>query len=926
MTLLGRDGIWRTIEEVLRNDAGGALLIVGEPGIGKTSLLHRASESAIAAGHRVLHAAVGEFQTPSGLEGLGALLSPLQPHVPALSATQRSAIAFAFGADIVPPPSEPTINAAVLALLRIAADRTPILLVVDDVQWLDAASSNILGFVARRLAGTRVKLLAATRTGYSNAVERAGLASHELAPLDERAARRLLRQHHPHLATTDRERVVGAAAGNPLALLELPREAEGHSLAQKLPHSLPMRLPDSVAVLFGQRISSLPALTRDALLIAALEGTGDLGLVILAAGDAALDHLSVAEQTGLLVIDETMGTLRFCHPLVPATVVTLADETQRRETHSRLTAVLLDWPMRRIWHLAQAAEGPDEQTAALVEEHAHLALRRGDAANAIDLLQRAATLSPTPAQRAHRQVQAAFIGADVTGDLSGARELLADADRLHPTLTRSLPASLAASFLLLNAECDVDTAHRVLVDAIRTHPGRADPHDPILDAALHSLLMMCWFSGRASQWDDFHEATTRLRSQVPPLVDVCHRTFGDPTHQGAGALSDLAKLLQELPTERDPVRITRLGLACVYTDQLPKCRQALRQVIDDGLEGGAVALAINAVVSSCVDAWLTGQWDEALNLAGEGMKLCREHGYRRYSVILGGYIDQLVRIARGDIEGGRHAAEEMTQWAIDRGAGMSAVFAQHLFTLRAVALGDFESAYHHAAAIAPPGELASYNPHALWVLFDLVESAMFTGRLEHAQFHVMAMRHLQIESLSPRVRMVVEGCTALTALGQEAGDAFETALAIPEGPQWPFDRARIELAYGEHLRRQRDVAQARLHLAAASGVFQRLGARPWQIRAEAALRAAGVGARSHVQRRNITATLTARERQIAELAAQGLSNRQIGDQLHLSHRSIGAALYRLFPKLGITSRTALAAAIEDLPTEIGEEPRTDKQQ
>jgi DNA-binding CsgD family transcriptional regulator len=351
----------------------------------------------------------------------------------------------------------------------------------------------------------------------------------------------------------------------------------------------------------------------------------------------------------------------------------------------------------------------------------------------------------------------------------------------------------------------------------------------------------------------------------------------------------------------------------VYTDRMGECRQALRRVIDSGHDGGAVALSINALVSSCVDDWLTGQWDEALFLVAEGVRLCEEHGYRRYSVILGGYIDQLVRVARGDEEGGLRAAEEMAQWAADRGAGLTRSFAEHLFTLRAISLRDYEAAYGHVTRISPAGELAAYNPHALWVLFDLVESAMATGRTDAAERHVAAMRKHHIDGLSPRVRMVVDGCAALVSTGEEANALFERALATPDGERWPFDRARILLAYGEHLHRVNDLA-ARVWLSEATATFGRLGAQPWEARSAGLLRASGtsISPRPGAGVEGGETVLSAREREIADLAAQGLSNREIGERLYLSHRSVGAALYRIFPKLGITSRAALAAALERL--------------
>ena len=201
-----------------------------------------------------------------------------------------------------------------------------------------------------------------------------------------------------------------------------------------------------------------------------------------------------------------------------------------------------------------------------------------------------------------------------------------------------------------------------------------------------------------------------------------------------------------------------------------------------------------------------------------------------------------------------------------------------------------------------------YNPHALWLLFDLVESACRTDRHAEAAAHVAAMREHHVGDLSPRLRMLVDGCTALTCTGSQAGQNFESALAVEEGPLWPFDQARVQLAYGEHLHLGKDPAAGTV-LSAAAATFRRLGARPWETRALTLLRASGTSVGVAGRSDPAAVELTAAEREIAELAARGLTNRQIGEQLYLSPRSVGAALYRIFPKLGVTSRAALSAAL-----------------
>ena len=912
--LIGRATAMRRVRGLLAAGSDGALLVVGDPGIGKTALLHDAAVVAEAAGRRVLSTALGEFQTLPGLAGLTPLLTPLLDHTTTLSPAQRTAIDFVRGVETAPAPSPLTVGAAVHALWRASAARTRLALLLDDSQWLDPASSALLGFVGRRLTATGVTLLVATRPGSSNGLEKAGIPQVELAPLAEQHARALLDRHHPRLSPRVRADVLASAAGNPLALIELPRTRPSAHTAVGGEPEASGGLPPRVTRLFASRIAALPQGARTALLLAALEGTGDLATISGAAGEETLDQLSSAERDGLISVDESTGTLRFVHPLVPSTAVELAGDAARHDAHRRLAQALVADPLRHSWHLAAATRDADEEVAALLEHQGHAALRRGDTTTAAALLRRSAELSPEAGESARRQAHAAFIGADVTGDLTAADALLSAVDELEPAVMRSLPAALAASAVMLNADYAVDRAHRLLREAIAEHPGRDNPQDPVLEDALHHLLLLTWFGGRASLAQELERALARLGGQVPPLVGLCHQLFMDPVHADPSSIDELDTWLHRIGAEQDLLTITRLALAAIYTDRLPECRQALSVVVEDGRRGGAVALAINALVSGCVDGWLTGQWDQADQMATESAALCQEHGIARY-LVPGGYIQQLVRTARGEVGEPQRFANRLARDGADRGAGLAITWAEHLWALHASATGDYESAYRHLTRIGPVGALAPYNPQALWVLFDVVEAAVATGRCDSARAHVAAMRRCGIDRLSPRVRMVVTGCAALAAGDSTSAALYTEALDVPEGPQWPFDRARIELAFGEHLRSRRDLDRARLHLGSALDTFHRLGARPWEDRGAAQLRAAGVELSPSPRGQGTgVATLSPRERQVAELAGRGLTNREIGDQLFLSPRSVGAILYRLFPRLGITSRAALGAALEQEAT------------
>jgi DNA-binding CsgD family transcriptional regulator len=921
VALIGRASELDLVDAFLTSAAasGGAFLLTGDPGVGKTAVLEEAVARATESGTRVARTMGVEFEAVASFSGLQRLLSTMRDELTRLDAAHRLALSVALDPGAGPAPERLVLSTAVVALVRGVATSTPLLLVVDDAQWLDPASVAVLGFVARRLTGCRTGLLAAIRSDAPSILDTLGLPGHELRPLREIDASGLLGTHFPMLPTRVQQRLLAEAEGNPLALLELPvsitaRQRSGSAL---LPDILP--LDQRLEQLFGGRIEALPPPSRHLLLLAALEGRGDLAVVQAAAPPhRGISGLDPAEVARLVSIDQDRLHLTFRHPLVRSTVVHLASDDDRRLAHRALGSALVDQPERHAWHLAAAAGRPDEVVAALLEEQARLSLTSGDAVGAVNALSRAADLSPDRADRARRQIEAAYIGADVTGDLRSASQLLETANDAEPALLGSLPAAVAASHLLLNAECELDTAHRLLVSAIEAHPGRHDPEDVILGEALHSLLMLCWFGGRPELWEPFEAATARLAPHVPVLVDVCRNTFGDPVRGAASVHDQLSREIARLHDEHNPIHITRVAIASVYTDRLGECRDALWRVIRDGRSGGAVALAINALVSSCVDDWLTGQWDQVQQLVAEGVALCDRYGYRRYSVILGGYIAELVSVARGDTDRSSASANEVAEWATARGVGMVTTFAHHLGALRAIGERDYEKAYEHASAISPAGVLAPYAPHALWVLFDLIESAVHTGRIEAAAAHVEAMRQADLPAISPRLALLTAGGEALIASDAHASDLFQKALSVPGAERWPFDLARVQLAYGEWLRRSRTPAVAPEPLRDALEILERLGARPWVARARNELRAAG---QSILTPGGAGAdALTPEERQIALLAASGLTNKQIGERLFLSHRTVGARLYQVFPKLGITSRAALRDALGDLHVREPERP------
>ncbi|WP_433557525.1 helix-turn-helix transcriptional regulator [Pseudonocardia xinjiangensis] len=908
-SLVGRTRELDRIRSFLDRAATGgeALLLSGEPGVGKTVLLDAAAETASASGTRLLRAAGAEFETAVAFSGLRQLLLPLTEEFDRLAPAHLRALSAALGIGDDAPADRLTTFTAVLALLRGAAAARPLLVIVDDLHWLDRSSTAALGFVARRLAGSRIGLLAASRTAAASFLDSSGLPEDEVQPLDEDAAAGLLGARFPTLAAAVRRRVLAEAEGNPLALLELPAVI---TAAQRIAReALPTVLPLSrrLRMLFASRVTELPAATRRVLLLAALEGTGDLGVLQAAARGRALCDLQPAERDRLVGVDQGTGRLVFRHPLVRSTVVGFATEEDRRWAHRALADVLTDDPELRAWHLADATPGPDERVARLLEHVARRVLGRGDGVGAVAAMIKAADLSPAGADRSRRLTEAAYVGANVTGQLRTVPQLLEDARRADPDSGGSLQAAVTTAHLLLNGEGDVETAHRVLVGAIETEGGDYRADDRALVEALYTLLQVCFVGdGRPELWAPLTAAVERLQPEAPTVLALCATTFTDPARATAASVDEVETIIRGLSDVGDPVQIIWTGRAAFFLDRMTECREPHWRLVRDGREGRAVTSGIAAAVNLCLDDLLTGRWTEAQELADEGLRLCALHGYRliEWPFWFG---QAFLAGCRGDVERATDLADRMTRWAEPRGAALVLSYSRCARALAALGQGNAEEAFRNVAAISAPGTLAPRTPLAFWCAIDLVESAIRTRRPAAAAAHVAAMEEAGIGALSPRLALVVRGAAAMTAPADRAAGLFEEALAVRGVERWPFDLARVRLAYGERLRRDRAAAEARLQLTAALDTFDRLGARPWATRAGAELRAAGAATSSSTER--APESLTAQEREIALLAATGLTNKEIGHVLHLSHRTVGANLYRVFPKLGITSRAALRDAL-----------------
>ncbi|WP_433578376.1 LuxR C-terminal-related transcriptional regulator [Nocardia brasiliensis] len=902
--LVGREveqGLLRAF--VLGQAADESVLVVrGEPGVGKTVLLDFATDVAAAQGIRVLRVAALEYEAEFKFGALNQLLHPFADCVDGLESAHRQALAVIMGMEPGAMPSQLIAGAATLALLdAVVQQGISLLLVVDDAQWLDLPSAMALSYAARRWAGGGVRLLVAVRAEADDGFTRSGFRVHDVRPLNDGDSDNLLRAAFPALSGSVRRRLREDAHGNPLALLELPTAFADRISPADLPAVLP--LTERLQKLFADRLAGLSEGTRRLLLFVILAGAENASTLeeCLPTAEGRAD-LPPAERAGIVRVNPHNGRIEFRHPLIRSAVIAGSTSEERRQVHRILAEAFVGQPQRRAWHLGQAAAGPDEGIAAALEALSQNMIHHGDSKRAASAMLRAAELSASDAERARRTARAAYLGTVVTGELAESSRLLSRARRTESGATPSLEAAVAASSQLLNNEGDVTTAARLLLETIRVHEDDLDSGHETMCEVLHTLLYIGFFSGLPGLWEEIGPVLERAKPEPADTLWLLHHLFADPVAANREDLTHLDRALDGLRFTADPVRIVRVATAGAYIDRAGGAREALWRVVEDGRRGGAVAKAIEALFLLAQDDYFHGDWDELIDITTEGLQLCVDYGYT-LPVAPGQLLRALVDAARGHAEAADMAAEELLLYAAPRHLATFAAYSSHVRCLGALANSAFDEAYRHASAVASAGCFAHYNPHALWLVLDLVEAGARSGRLVSARAHAEAAAAAGIGDLSPRLRMTTLAARAVTAAeGWRA--LFDEALDVPGSGRWVFERARVELLYGERLRRERESSSARTHLATAAEAFEQLGAIPWKERAFAELRAAGDA------RDKRSPVLTPQERAVAELAASGLTNKEIAERLFLSARTVSTHLHRVFPKLGITTRGALRDAMD----------------
>jgi DNA-binding CsgD family transcriptional regulator len=877
---------------------GGSLLIRGEAGIGKSALLAEAKRRADELGMPVLSTSGAPFEAQMPFAGLQRLLRPVMSAIGTLPEPQREALSVAFGLSGGPAPD---IFLTALAALDMVADKAgeaPLLLVIEDAHWLDAASLEVLAFMARRVEMEPIVLLLAAWDGPAAQLDEAGLPELRLETLDDASANALLDARSPALRSELRRRVLDEAGGNPLALVELPRALDSKDLGD-LPATAPLPITERLERAFAGRVSELPAGTRSLLLVAALDEGADLRELLAAASllehrPITVDDLAPAEAVGLVSVNGQ--AVRFRHPLVRAAISQAAALSVRQAAHRALAETYAADPDRSVWHRAAGLTGPDEQVAADLEAAADRALRRGAPTAAAAALERAAQLSDPASSRGRLLIRAAEIEFEL-GRTDLALGHVAEAKPLK--LGQEERTRLR---FMVEASDDDSWSGAARVAALAEMANEmTSANGPAL--ALKSLLTVavgCWWGNPTQETRDLVVAAVeRLQVAEDDPARLAVLAWADPVKRGSEVIQRISQMTPD--ATGDPATLHLVGAAAAAVWAFDLSLGFLASAVDGLRAQGRLGLLAQALVSQSWAAFHLAKETLAVSAADEAARLARETGQSRWALAA-----ELARAAlageRGDFETAGALADQAETELLPVGAHGMLSLVQFARGRGAVAHQLYSDGFDHLKRILDPRDVAYHPFVGAWALSDLVEAAAASGNTDKARLYLQRLESLAAQTSGPFLRATLSYARPLLAFDDKAEDLYRAALGTGLS-NWPCYRGRLLLNYGRWLRRQRRVADSRVPLRAARENFDALAFGGLAEAARQELRASGEtsirrtpDARDH---------LTPQELQIAQLAAAGMSNREIGQRLYLSPRTVGSHLYRMFPKLGISSRAEL---------------------
>jgi DNA-binding CsgD family transcriptional regulator len=874
------------------------LVLRGEAGIGKTALLGYLS--GVAEGCRITRVAGVESEMELAFAGLHALCTPMLGRLGHLPIPQRDALNTAFGMSAGPRPDRFLVGLAVLSLLADAAEEQPLVCIIDDAQWLDRVSVQTLAFVARRLLAERVGLVFALRESRDDR-ELEGLPELAIEGLAADDARRLLDATIPgSLDAKVRDRILGEADGNPLALLELPHGGAAIAVAGGFGLPLETPLTSRIEQGFVRQLEPFPADTRRLLLLAAAEPVGDVTLLWRAAARLGIgpEAAAPAEAAGLVEIG---ARVRFRHPLLRSAAYRAATAPERREVHGALadaTDARAD-PDRRAWHRARAAGRPDEAVAGELERSADRAQARGGLSAAAAFLQRAAELTPDPALRVERSLAAAQAKLDVA-DAASASELLAAAG-LGPVddLQRARLQRLGAQIVFASQRGR--DAPPLLLEAAR----QLDPLDAAMARETYlEAFASAMFAGRLGAGPDEREVAKAARAAShTPTLDAADQLFDAlVTRFTVGYAASVAPISRVLRAFAEPDGGGEdrrwLWLACrlaqdLWDDEL--WHALATRGVRLARETGALNLLPNALNYLAALNVHSGAFATAAALNDEVDSITQATGIPPLK-----YAAVMLAAARGD----QAQTLALLQWgrenSTERGEGSAIGAAFWLTALLHNGHGHYDEALAAARQACEHEDVMYYG----WALVELVEAGVRGGRPDEAVAALGRLSERTRASGTEWALGVEARCRALLsddeALYRESVERLARSRAV-------FELARSRLLYGEWLRRENRRIHAREQLRGAHEMFSRMGAGAFAERAQRELSATG----ETVRKRTVETVdeLTTQEAQIARLAAQGRTNPEIAALLFISPRTVEYHLYKVFPKLGISSRRELRRAL-----------------
>jgi DNA-binding CsgD family transcriptional regulator len=882
---------------------GHVQMVIGETGIGKTALLTEAIRAAVSVGVQVLSTSGDRSEAGLSYAALHKLLHdvPLSGHF--LPEHQEEALRRALGLVENAMPEPYLVGVAAFGLFSHLAENAPVLVVVDDAHWLDQMSLDVLSFVGRRLAKVPITLLMSRCV--NEAAPKVGGVFPELrlGRLGVKDSNALLDTLLAPPQGRMRAQVLAQSEGNPGALVELANLVASDSTLSRKWSGAPLPVPEHVLLRVDSKLTRLPTATQDLLLLVAAALDGDL-LYAAEGGTNILDAdlLTPGEQVGLIKIGP-MG-IDFENPLTRFAIYHIAPFASRAAAHRRLAAVLRHEPDRQAWHLAAASLAPHEHLACLLEVGAGQAKQRGGIPAAALMMERAAELSPKREQRARRFISAAEFAAS-TGQVAWVREL---ADRALSCATQPAVQLSARRWIGWSWSWS-DKRDLVLTGLLSVVRESADNWPSLAWDALGTAASVAYQSGLPWAREEVLQAFDKLEAGACTVrksecsgddeltrvwIEACLR----PDRRKIQAGSALAAA--RAPDACVEKRATA-GMAAWALDQLELSLDLLRDVrerLQSSEVRGASADVLATLAWAYVDA---GRWDEALITAEEASALAAAHDMAGLAVNAE-VVTAMVSAMKGDVADARAHADQVLSTRNPAESAAMMCQLRRALGLAAMAEGNHLLAYAQLRRLFDAEGVPLHQHLSYLGVADLASAALRADRVEACKELIDRTYADLGPTSSTRVEQLFAHANGILAGPDRAELYFEKALSVGVMHRWPFEFAQLQLDYAQWLRRQRRISESKLVLLEAVESLRQLGAAPWVRRAESELRACGLGIGTASDG---LSTLTSREQEIVNLASSGLTNREIGERLFLSARTVSSHLYRTYPKLGVTSRFQL---------------------